>query len=693
MFNALRLQLAKLISPQNNAMSLPNQFLRYGNGSRMSPNWSDILINDRDLYTGYAYAAIRNRAVQVARVAAERIRTSSTTDDIDHPYLDKIWNSPTFTEFGFWTHYSTFMDLEGVYYIMVIRASDGTRYGNIKELKLLNPYNIRRVLDGNNLEVEGYVETRKGFVREIPKEMIIEIRELNPFSEDEPFAMTDAAKESQYTLKTSGDYTRNVIRNNINAPGILSTDVILEDKQFENFKARVKSHTKGEPLFGNGSGAITWQSMTTDLSKAALKETNEINRDSLISVAGVSKTILGIEQSGTTRETAKVQKDLHIEGQVIPRIQLMLDALNLDYRNKYPKEYAATEAYLYVDNPQETDHAAEKTAMEVKKSQYELYKSLLADGYTPKKAAGFIDGELEIDTIGKPKEIKPVQEGTQEETPQEQPQAESIKKKDNKLERDRSATLEHQKQILKNSVIQIERRLVMAAINRVDKNQFEKESEVLTKKEKKELIAEMALMLAGFYTLIMQSEGNEIMSDRVDALGLVGMFTLDKETKQYIKQISAKVAESHINTVTREVLEVARKAALEGLSQTEIVNRIKQNFSDEISKTRAEVIARTETNRAFTQAQYQADRQFILQNDLEGRAYKQWVTRSANPCAFCQALAAEGPIPFDINFRDLGETVTVGSGENKKTLNISFESLEAGNAHPNCSCIYELIIK
>lgn len=696
MFNALRSQLARLISPVRNAMSLPAQFMRYGNNNRMLSNWSEVMISDKEMYTGYAYAAIRNRAFAVSRVASEQVTTDSKQADLVHPYCELIWNSKTFSEFAFWSEISTFLDLEGVYYLMAIRANDSNRkagqYSNIKEFKLLNPYNIRRVLDEKNLEVQGYVETRKGFVREIPKEMIIEIRELNPFSEDEPFAMVDAAKESQFTLKTSSDYTRNVIKNNINAPGILSTDVILQDQEFANFKNRVTQHTKGEPLFGNGSGAITWESMSQDLSKAALKDTSEINRDQLISVTGMSKTMLGIEQSGVTRDTARVQKDLMVESQVLPRIQLIIDALNLDYRNKYPKEYAATEAYIEVGNPQETDHSADLTESQVQKADFELYQSMLGAGYTPKKASKFIAGEIDVDGLGMPKKVEPAVVAS-DAAPADAAPTNALKKKENKLEVEKESEIEHQQALLKNSVIHIEKQLVTAAINRVDKNAYEDESDVVSKKEKKHFIEEMALVLATFYTLVFQKQGPETMAERIARFGLVGAFKIDRQAASYIKQVSAKVAESHIQTVTKEILQTAREAALEGLSQSEIVNRIKQVYANDISTKRAEVVARTETNRAFTQAQYDADRQFIAQNELEGKAYKRWKTRSANPCPFCESLEAEGLIPFDINFRDLGEEVVVGTGKDKKVLNISFESLEAGNAHPNCSCIYELVIK
>lgn len=698
MFEKLRQQLAKIISPQNNSMTLPAQFMKYGNGHRMGANWSDVMITDQDLYTGYGYAAIRNRAVKTAQVAAEHIKTENKEADPDftHPYLSMIWDSRDFSEFSFWSQISTYLDLEGVYYLMIVRKGDGTRTSNPKYFKLLNPYNIQRVLSPDSLEVAGYIETRKGYQRQIPKDMIIEIRDLNPFSEDDPYSMTDAAKESQFTLKTSSDYTRNVLRNNINAPGILSTDVILDDPTFANFKARVTNHTKGEPLFGNGAGAITWQPMTNDLSKAALKDTNDINVTSFLAAAGVSKTIMGIEQSGTTRETARVQKDLYIENQIIPRIQLILDALNLDYRNHYQKDYASNEAYLCVENPQEVDQAAEKTASEVKKANFELYMSVMSKGYTPKKAAGFVEGEIDVEDLGKPKEITPVATETPpaEGTPtQDQPVAESVKKKVNKLEIDPSDDIAHQQQLLKEAVKGVERQIVSAAINKVEKNQYEEETDVVSKRQQKNFMDELALVLAGFYTTVFQSRGPEVMRDRITDLGLSGFFKVDQVSNRYIKQVSAKVAESHVHTVVNEIWETARAAALEGLSQAEIVSRIRQNYTDDISTIRAETVARTETNRAFTQAQYQADRQFIKQNDLEGRAFKQWRTRSDNPCAFCKSLEEEGKIPFDLNFRDLGEEVIVGSGADQKKLNISFESLQAGNAHPNCSCIYELVIE
>lgn len=727
MFENFRKTIANILLPVKNSVSVANDFL-LGNTKRMTSNWTDVAMSDQDLYTGYSFAAIRNRANKVAQIANDFVKTNSESkkEGFTHPYLEILTKSPTFSDYWFWYVISTYLDLEGVFYLMVIRTVQGGRIGNTKEFKLLNPYHVRRVLDTNNMEVIGYIETRNGMIREIPKDMIIPISELNPFNANVPFAMTDAAKESAFTLKTSGDYTRHALKNNINAPGILSTDVILEEQDFKNFKNRVVNHTKGEPIFGNGQGAITFQSMQLELSKAALMDVDNMNRDALFSVAGVSKTMMGIEQSGTTRETAKVQKELFIEGHIIPRITLIIDALNQDYKNKYPKDYEETKADIIIDNPLASDHEAEQADVLAKDAQLDLYQKLIDMGYDMVKASKFVDGQIGVEDLGKPKNApKPVAPELLDEVkkllaPKEEPPVTPPADTpptpptppvppankldihvhthvDNKAgdKTEGQHIIKTQEGALKNAIVNIEEQLVAAAINRVQKtkNAFDEEGDLITKTEKKKSYNELVATLVAFYGIVISLKGPEVMRDRVGQFALYAQFNVNKDVRSFIKEVSKKVAESHIDTITTDILVTARAAALEGLSQDQIINRIKDTYSSEIVEGRAKVIARTETNRAFTQAQFEADQQFVDQNDLGGRAFKQWTVRSANPCDFCQALADEPPIPLDDAFRSLGQDVTVGKGEDKKSLSISFESLEAGNAHPNCSCEYTLIIE
>jgi len=575
--------------------------------------------------------------------------------------------------------------LEGVYYLMALRNFDGQRNGNVVEFKLLNPYNIRRVLSGDQLTVAGYVETRKGKIRELPVEMIIPIWDLNPFDEDKPFSMGDAASEAQFTLRTAGDYTRHSLRHNINAPGILSTDVILPEEDFKQFTERVKNNTKGEPLFGNGKGAITWDSMNVELSKAALKDVNDMNRQALFAVAGESKTTMGIEESGTTRETARVQRELNMEDHILPRIQLIIDALNLDYLNRYPDQFKSNEAFILVDNPMAIDHENDLKETKVKQGQYDLYISLINRGYESELAAKFVQGEVTLDQLGEPTKEPMIDPNVRAKLQLEEEPVEN--------QVSQSGLIQQQEGALKNAIVNAETQLTAEVVRNLASKKTKNDIDfdvvsLLSDATKRGATNEIIAILTQFYGIVFSFEGTTQMRRRLKEFGLSGQFTLGGDAKLDIKNLARKVADSHVDTISNDLLTTVREAALKGDSIDQIIDKVTTAHSSEITKTRATTIARTETNRAFTRAQYEADRQFIEQNNLQGRVFKQWRTRSDNPCPFCEALEAEGPKPFFDSFRDLGDTIKAGD----QVLEIGFEALEAGNAHPNCACQYELII-
>lgn len=697
MFDRIRNAFTNIFVRNSINLPLGRRFLKYGAGEPMYSNWSEVVMSDLDHYSGYSYAAIRNRANQVNAIK-DNIYTK--TDDeqdstFEHPYLKLINRSRNFSPFWFWMVISTYLDLEGVFYLMVVRNFSVERQGEIQELKLLNPYKIRRVLNPATLEVEGYVETRGTMSRELPKEMIIEVRELNPFDWNEPYAMTDAAKESQFTLKSAGDYTRHALKGNIQSPGIITTDIILPEEKFRNFKERVTGHTKGEPLFGNGAGTIKWDPMQTELAKAALKDVNEISRDSLFSVAGMSKTMMGIEQSGTTRETSRVQKDLLTEMQTLPRIQLILDALNQDYKLNYEKEYETNKhPMLEIDNPNKTDNEAEKADVDVKQGRLDLYQSLLDKGFKAELAARYVKGEIGLEGLGKPTEevkVDPLPD-------------ENAKKKDNQIKnphKNQRELIQNQQTALQNAVVNVEEQLVVKAINKIpslipskkSQNALNEEADLLTSFDKRAAQNELSVILDVFYNTIFIIEGEAHINERGEEYGMQADFSMDKGIRMVLEKLAEKVAQSHVDTVSQDIYATARELALTEASQQEIISGIRQKYTSDISKNRAKAIARTETQRAFTNSQLEADKQFVKQNDLVDRTYKKWRTNSDNPCPICQQLASEPAILLSDNFRDLDSEVKYVEGDKKKSYKVNFESIEAGTAHPNCSCDYDLIIR
>lgn len=445
--NMLGVETPEVQKTSNGAIKSARDFLRYGNREKLYPSWSDIQMPDSDMYRGYSYAVIQKRGNKVASLAKNNLKTWAKQEIVDeyqkreeqvlHPYLKVIEDSTKFTEKQFWKNISIYLDLAGRYYLGVIRneikplnpklpviTTDPT------EFVMLNPYEIRRVIDKNG-NVAGYIERKKdGRYREWPLHQIIEMRELNPFDpENSQWAMTDAAKSAVYTINQSSDYTKQSLNGNIDAPGIITTDVLLSDEDFANFRARVTQHVKGEPLFGNGTGAIKWDSMQVDLDKAALMDINEINRTELFAVSGTSKTSLGIEQSGTTRETARVQSEQFISDTAQPRLEDIVDFLNLDYKKYYTREYKKTGYTIEVESAVGRDYDTETKATTLKQTQFQLAMQLIQSGYTTQSAYQFAEGNIEFEDLELEKGLDKPKNPEQPEEPESEPENGPVKPK------------------------------------------------------------------------------------------------------------------------------------------------------------------------------------------------------------------------------------------------------------------------
>lgn len=708
----LRLAVNTLRGTTKNNASLRNAraFLKYGNGKTTVPNWSQVLMSDEDSYTGIMQGAINIRGVTVTALATNNLITEASQplmdqarkkrETITHPYLEIIDQSPTFSNYQFWYTNSIYLDLEGLAYVLVIRNVGEKLVGNVQEFKLLNPFNVQRIFDQQSGKLIGYKEYRGGMVRELPVEMIIPIVNLNPFNQ-EPFSMADAAKDHQFTLKTASDYTRSAIANNINAPGIIATDRELEGEELANFKERVMSHQKGEPIFGGGAGSITWNDMQADLNKAALTDVNTISLQNIIAVSGASKTMLGWEESGTTRDTALVQKDNFVELRAMPQLQTIVDALNQDYKNYYSADYKVNQYKIRIENPLATDLDEEKKMVDNRQLNFDLYNALVNKGYDRDIAARYAEGDMGLEELGEPanEPILPPEAKPQDVPKDTPPKDTSNELHGEHLQQIESGLLASVQSSLQNTIVNIDNRLLAAVSAYVSevKNKFAEEDDVIPEKQRKILQNELELALATFYGIILPLYANNTLSKRLEQYGKSAQFKLNNEVKAFIRDVAGKASESHISTLLNAMIEQAQKDALAGLGRDQIARNLLNKFGGEIANTRAVLIARTEAQRAFNMSQYQADKQFIKQAGFETQAYKRLVSTTGSPCPFCAALIAEPPIPFDEPFAEVGDeleaTIEVDGKTKVKKMTMGFLDADAGNIHPNCACVYELIIE
>ena len=744
-------------------LSDPYEFFRNG-PRRMPATWSMAEISDKDFYTGYGFAVVNKRAnrsvVLGKRYLFTDAKESVITDAnekgerIVHPYLDLIRDSIDFSERDFWYSISTYLDLEGVYYLMAVRAvSPSGRVGHIQKFSLLNPYNVRAVANPKG-EVGGYVEQINGLVREIPKEMIIPIRLFNPFDPSKPYSLADAARDAQFTMKQANDFAREAIDGNLNSPGILSSSIELPEDQFDNFVERVKYHGRGEPLFGNGSGALSWIDMQTDLDKAALDKINSISRDALLAVSGLSKTGVGVEESGTGREVSRTQKDDFTENAVMPQVENIIDALNLDYRKCYADEYKKTKYNIALDNPLETDRDAERADVEIRREQFALMQEALNAGYSYEVASKYARGVLNITDLGMPKEETPEEPETTEETPEEpgetpeetpdEPKEQSstaykgypipvlqylagyevessteegsvihstheldinspvriseIKETENKLiaeidggtyielgkvsaNADKPAVLAKLNKRYRNQLVAIKNKLdeaeiLQEAVERAEDNLFDEY--LKDSPDASRHIQELSLAFTVYYTALFPTYAAERARQTAKELDRpVRRVELTDRVRQSIQNFSFREAESHINTILMD-LENAKASG----------KPLEQAF-EEIKARRAPAIAENAAARVLSFSRYEADLQVLAHEGLLDKAYKELHSLTGEPCEFCKALIAKGPIPFVDNFVDKGTTISVDG----KSMDFDYEDISAGNVHPNCNCAYRLVIE
>lgn len=359
---------------------------------------TEATISPREFYRGYGYGVVSRRGEYTANYIIDNVYAKNDKDegDLDHPYLDAILNSPDIDPFELFKNVSEDRDLFG--YGLIGFYQEGLKF----TVYNIDARNVRIIRSSSN-EILGISETRNGQVRDIGPRNYVLVRRTDRLSDGE-LSLAEAANTSSAVLSRSSAFTAAAIDNNINAPGIIGTDVILPDNIAANFKRNIQSHTKGEPIFSNGSNAVWWKDMQTDLNKAALESVVKVNRDELFSTLQTSKTIMNIEESGTTRETSRLQEGIFIRGPIYSQARAIVYALNRHYRKWHPVTYATQKIDLDIRKYVSNDIEDQTERIKYVSDRAEAALKLKALGYKEDEIDPVLDGtaELAIDSFDIP---------------------------------------------------------------------------------------------------------------------------------------------------------------------------------------------------------------------------------------------------------------------------------------------------
>lgn len=400
----------------NSFQPLSHDFWRTGRVKALENILTDKERSEKDLFSGYLFAALDLRKTVFSEFCEENIVTRVYNDHSfqeKHLYLDLIESSNKSTEFDFWNDIMSDWDTKGEFYLFILRRvvykKEKDKDGNYVLEHLGKPVSIE-VLDANQVnplkrggKVVGYEQWVDASHRRVfAPEQIIHVMNKNPFQKDQAYSIFDIAKDYQYTMNRSSDFTKAAIVNNTNTPGILSTDQVLNDQEYDNLVAQINSHEAGKLIFSDGSGKLNYTAISQELDKSALPDVADVNRQIIFAITGTSKTMLGIEESGTTRDTASVQTEKFLQRVIRPMAKRVISALNFDYRIRYPGLYKADPIDLIIKGTVDTEAA--KDTYETQKYLYDSVTEMVYAGYTAETAEQFLKGDISYIDLEKEEE-------------------------------------------------------------------------------------------------------------------------------------------------------------------------------------------------------------------------------------------------------------------------------------------------
>jgi len=687
-----------------------------------------------EIYRGYIFAAIRKTRNKVADIMVNNIEMYDPTkgnpkdapklEDVQHPYLLAIDKAPVDNTL-FYAGIASFMMILGEAFL---DAGERTMVaGNIKPVDKFTLLQSNRVVrtyddDGNLKTYKLTLKMPSGLdkVTHYLPTNAIALTDLNPVDLRKGYGMIRPVVD-ETSLETMATRLQiATLANMIKAPGVLSSKEKLEKDDYDELKHQVETRwtsndmdKAGTPIVSNG-GFIDYKSLIEDLDKMAMKEIRSLNRDAFFAVLGVSKTILGIEESGTTRDVSRTQTDNFILDTVMPLVNGIVSGLNQDYINNYPADYARKPIKMRAIAPISKDLDQEKAEAEINKQRAETFKSLVEAGLDPTQAAAVSGIELPDDATPIMVERKPVntitltaeqlavlqRNGAEPAVPitvdnsnhshvHHHDPADLAQHAKNSLDEKGQAKVEKAQNTLRSAVRELDTALG---------EQYIKSINQLEQKEQDAYIEKLANVLLTYYLAVLPLFGKaraEQMAN--DFEKEVIPFTVSDAVKQSLKERLTKVSNEHFQTIDNELTKIIAQGTRDNLSRADVIAAVREKVSNDVATWQVERLVDTESGNAFRQSTFFADKQFIDGNGFTGKAYKVWRTNSAKPCPFCTNTSGKR-VPFEDNFFNVGDVAegeqTNAEGNAKQVYYpVRFVDVNAGGLHPNCRCDYTLVIE
>lgn len=627
--------------PTNN--SIANDFLRRGSIKAITHLKQDKAFDPEATIKGYLYAALNYRKENFADYAEENLTCEDKeSQGLTHPYLDLIENSKNEDVYEFWRDLINDYDMTGEAYIFLLRRvvyKPESVKGKKREVEHIGlPTSIEQ-LDSNTMEILyngskeiiGYRQRLDdNHVREFLPEQIIRVYNKHPLDPTKPLSIFDACKDYQYTINKGSEYAQSALLNSTNMPGIISVENELSDEEYDNLVARINGHEAGKWMVTDGVSKLSIQSVDQTIdNKISMDGMTEVNRQTIFAVTGTSKTVLGIEESGTTRDTARIQEMKFIKRTIKPLVKRFISALNFDFRTSYPERYKSTGLKLVLKSAADPTEDMERYGAQ--KALFDDTQAIVYSGYTPESAEQFMNGEIDFTELRADEtEIDGIEDeqssggnkssddsgNDDEDQPDDGSNNNGISEEElERIDVENQATHIHdfttsddyvdkalrkhfingelseygklvktQANKAKDDLLKEVRRIQLDAIResntRLAKNDYSLK-DIRTEEEEKSLYKRLFNAFKKYWYIMIPLISRERLAENKEDLDLQADVNLlgTKAVQDYIKDMSDREAKSHVKTIYDSILEAANKGflkATEDLFADEYLKNYKQ---------------------------------------------------------------------------------------------------------------------
>ena len=661
----------------------------------------------RDLikqYTRVVYTVISAIAEDAAKIEFE-LKNGDTVIK-DHEFLTLMKKpNPDHSQFQFLEDHFTFMEIFGESFWYIAR---GAKTRRPKELYLVRPDCIEVVIDDKSETgiVAGYVLSKADGTK-VPFEPneILHFKMPNPQNPYRGLGPVEAAKMYIQTEEFSTIWTRNALFNSGRPSGVLNFGGTVDRDHFNQIKKQFKEmysgvENAGKTLITRSADKIDFTKIGMELQELALKELKDMNRDDIMMMFRVSKTMLGISE-GVTLNNARESREMfresithskwdrlndHLAAFLIPEWQpksasnvMAPMKLTLGYKNTVYRtiEQELADDVAAVDKWATKNEIREKRGLKPLPGGDVIYQGInlvpmLEESADPPEERPAIDNSGSND---QPKEDpnNPGMDMDGNPMPDSKKSfEESVKKKDLRAQ---------QAEIFKTVFFQTqeawERKYLKFMVGEFRKQQ----KEILAKNTKANFQNWMFDVDASNARIVgnLVPMSNELMKQAGKlALEMANdgetEFSINQKIKEYIfDRIKRLAIATNDETIAAIDATIAEGVAV-GDSLDKLRKRI-QNVYSEATTVRAERIARTESLAASNEGALEAYKQSPLVTA------KEW-SSEADACEFCMAFDGT-VVGLNEDFAFQGQGV---EGEDGGKLRTNYEDIEHPPLHPNCRC-------